>query len=367
MNLFFRLSYYYACIISLLPIKTYSQTIIDNNITLQFVDEYILSNQLTFESIIVGGLSSIDYSKNCYYAISDDTVNPRFYELSLNFNENSFLDVEVTNMYLLKNKKNDTFINNQVDPEALRIDPSTNKILWVSEGNINNNISPQFFKTELSTLNSLPIQLPKIITNNSAVEHNGALEALCLDINNNGYWIGMESPLKHDGDTPTYNKNNSPVRITHINKSTSKADLQYAYILDKVAKKPKNLKNKSNNGLVELLTLDATQFLTLERSYTIDEKNVVKLFLTSTEHATDISTLKSLRDSKFTPLKKELLLNFDSILDKLPSKTIDNIEGMCLGPKLANGSQSIIFISDNNFNLYGNQITQLILFSLKQS
>jgi hypothetical protein len=59
-------------------------------------------------------------------------------------------------------------------------------------------------------------------------------------------------------------------------------------------------------------------------------------------------------------MQKELVLNFKKIRKQLSSRRIDNIEGMCFGPKLANGNRSLLFISDNNFNTFTDQITQLI-------
>jgi hypothetical protein len=41
---------------------------------------------------------------------------------------------------------------------------------------------------------------------------------------------------------------------------------------------------------------------------------------------------------------------------------IDNIEGVTFGPKLANGKQSLLFVSDNNFS--DQQKTQVLLFEV---
>jgi hypothetical protein len=41
---------------------------------------------------------------------------------------------------------------------------------------------------------------------------------------------------------------------------------------------------------------------------------------------------------------------------------IDNIEGITFGPKLANGKQSLLFVSDNNFS--EKQKTQVLLFEV---
>ena len=41
---------------------------------------------------------------------------------------------------------------------------------------------------------------------------------------------------------------------------------------------------------------------------------------------------------------------------------IDNIEGVTFGPKLVNGKQSLLFVSDNNFS--NKQKTQILLFEV---
>jgi hypothetical protein len=42
---------------------------------------------------------------------------------------------------------------------------------------------------------------------------------------------------------------------------------------------------------------------------------------------------------------------------------LDNIEGLTLGPKLLDGQQSLILVSDNNFNSL--QRTQILAFKMK--
>jgi hypothetical protein len=41
---------------------------------------------------------------------------------------------------------------------------------------------------------------------------------------------------------------------------------------------------------------------------------------------------------------------------------IDNIEGVTFGPDLPNGHKTLVFISDNNFNVF--EKTQLLLFEV---
>ncbi|TVQ07718.1 MAG: endonuclease/exonuclease/phosphatase, partial [Leptolyngbya sp. DLM2.Bin27] len=56
--------------------------------------------------------------------------------------------------------------------------------------------------------------------------------------------------------------------------------------------------------------------------------------------------------------RKQLVLDFaDTPL------AVDNLEGMTLGPRLPDGSQSLIVVSDNNFE--GDRATQLLLLRLQ--
>lgn len=43
---------------------------------------------------------------------------------------------------------------------------------------------------------------------------------------------------------------------------------------------------------------------------------------------------------------------------------VDNLEGIAFGPKLLNGNQTLIIISDNNFSSWTRQLNQVILLEL---
>jgi hypothetical protein len=73
--------------------------------------------------------------------------------------------------------------------------------------------------------------------------------------------------------------------------------------------------------------------------------------------ATDVKNIASLQHQTFTAASKKLILNMDNL-----GVFIDNIEGLTFGPKLANGKQSLLFVSDNNFS--DKQKTQVLLFEV---
>ncbi|MCY2968296.1 MAG: esterase-like activity of phytase family protein, partial [Planctomycetota bacterium] len=107
------------------------------------------------------------------------------------------------------------------------------------------------------------------------------------------------------------------------------------------------------NRPVELLALDAENFLAVERSFSTGVGNRIRIYNVNISGATDVSGLNALTGSE-TPVSKSLLFDLDVL-----GITLDNIEGITLGPKLANGNRSVILVSDNNFS--GTQFTQFIV------
>jgi hypothetical protein len=59
-----------------------------------------------------------------------------------------------------------------------------------------------------------------------------------------------------------------------------------------------------------------------------------------------------------------LVFNFNDVKQQLTQGIIDNIEGITFGPKLPNGNQSLLLVSDNNFQAFGLQLNQFILMEI---
>jgi len=121
------------------------------------------------------------------------------------------------------------------------------------------------------------------------------------------------------------------------------------------------------NGVTEILAYAKDKFLIIERSYSAgygSHGNTVKIFEVDASRATNTLELAQLKGEAYDIAEKKLLFNFKSVKDQLTKEIIDNIEGMCLGPKLENGKQSLILVSDNNFNSFADQINQFILMEI---
>jgi hypothetical protein len=77
--------------------------------------------------------------------------------------------------------------------------------------------------------------------------------------------------------------------------------------------------------------------------------------------ATDTSSLASLQGAEgIQPIRKRLLLDLNKL--GIP---LGDLAGMTLGPRLPDGSQSLLLVSNNH--LQAEQPTQVLLFRLKNS
>lgn len=326
-----------------------------------FLSEYILPYNVIVDSTLVGGLSGIDFYNGRYYLACDDSKNPRFYSGIIITEDDKISDVKIDRVTILK----DDF--QFIDLEAIRYDANKNLIVLTSEGHISLKKDPLFFSVNTSGDIQNTFEVPDAFKARSIQKprHNGTLEGLCVSFDKKGFWIAMELPLEVDGPKPKFETTHSPVRITSINSETQQPESQFAYFLDSVAKKAKG--NFSVNGLTDLIQYDENTFLIIERSYSSglgNQGNTIKLFKADVSNTTNTLALDQLKDANFVAAKKELLLDFEDLRDRLTDRSIDNIEGITFGPVLANGHQSLILVSDNNFNSLEKQLNQFILLEL---
>jgi hypothetical protein len=170
----------------------------------------------------------------------------------------------------------------------------------------------------------------------------------------------MEAPVYEDGALPTPTAP-AVTRFTRFDRA-GKVLGQYAYALDAIPAAPATGKN-ADNGVSEILPLNSHQLLVLERAGVQQAdstyKNYVRLYLVDTDGASNIDGVAALVGATYTPLKKRLVHD----LNTLGLSKVDNLEGMAWGPLLANGNRSLVLVSDNNFNA-ASQITQFVVLEV---
>ncbi|MES1024176.1 esterase-like activity of phytase family protein [Gloeocapsa sp. BRSZ] len=320
-----------------------------------FLGEATISTGFSFQGTELGGLSGITYDspKDVYYAVSDDRSEKapaRFYTLQINLSQGlqqgNVTPLKVTT---LLNTENQPFERYRIDAEGIAL---TNRetVFISSEGDAQRLINPfikEFSLTSGKELRSLPIPerfLPTA-SRDRGIRNNNAFESLTVTPNQQYLYTATENALLQDepiGRPDT----SSPCRILQYDLRSGKRSHEYLYITEAVPTQI-NLPRFMRVGLVDLFAVDDNgNFISLERAFT-GLGYSIRLYEVSLTDADDISDIESLRQvelSSIKPVKKRLLLDLKS----LKNVTLDNIEGVTLGPALTDG-RSLLLVSDNNF------------------
>lgn len=346
---------------------------------LRLIGEARLPHRLQFQGSTVGGLSGIDYDEasGLYYLLSDDgsNINPaRFYTARLLFEADRLGEPTLTGVTTLRQADGSTYPATlrgiQVpDPEAIRWRPASQTLLWTSEGHALTGAAPALRESRadgtLLREFALPAMFDFHLTQGPSI--NRALEGLALSPDGRHAWIAMESPLRQDGQPPTVQAPGGPCRFTELDLTSGQVLRQIAYVPDAIPRVPVPPATQADNGVTEILMLDADRMLVLERAYMAGHdaltRNSLRLYLIDTRAGADTLAIPALQPGAYQPAAKQLLADFSAFTGSSPGRRLarlDNTEGMCWGPRLPNGNRSLHFISDDNFN--PRQITQWLAF-----
>jgi 3-phytase/alkaline phosphatase D len=333
---------------------------------LQFLGEVTFPTGFTFGGTVVGGLSGLTYDAagDRYFAISDDRSqfnDARFYTLTIDLDDGTLDDgdVEFTDVTTLLDAGGDPYPAVSLDPEGIAlVDAGT--LFISSEGDANALIDPFVDAFDLTgqQLASLPVPSKFLPDGSNGIRNNLAFEGLTVSPDGRFLYTATENALVQDGPAASLD-DGSPSRILVYDLATGQPAKEFLYETDPVADAPAPAGTFSTNGLVELLALDNTgTLLALERSFSNGVGNNVKLYQVLTQGAADIEDFDAVADFEVDPpVTKTLLLDFADL-----GITLDNLEGLAFGPELADGRQSLIVVSDNNFS--GTQFTQFLAFAL---
>jgi hypothetical protein len=351
--------------------------------SLQFIGEQRIALKQQFQDTVVGGLSGIDYDPktDTWIMESDDRsdISPaRFYTARLDYDQTSFKSATLTGVHFFKQENGFNYPNaaqyasqggEVPDIESIRFDPIDGSIWYSSEGIRTLGLNP-FVKHAgsdgryLSTL-PVPPQFNVSPARESGSRDNLSFEGLSFSPDGKSLWLGMETALYQDGPIST-TAAGSVSRITQFDRD-GRMLAQFAYPIDPIPVSPAPGR-WADNGVSEILTVNEHQLLAIERAGVQGADDVFTFYIRIYEMdvgevgevggATDISHIASLQGAAYTPAKKRLVLNLN--LAGLPK--IDNLEGIAWGRKLANGHDSLVLVSDDNFNQ--TQVTQFLVFEV---
>ena len=342
---------------------------------LAFAGEATLPAGLDHEGTIVGGLSSITYDagRGVYYALSDAQPNPplsqgpfRFYTLDIDVADGNLStgDVTVLDVTLLTDANGLPLAPGTVDPEGLTLTPRDTLVI-TSEGfsRATDPVAPFVREFSLDGRQLREYDLPAYVDPQfpvSGVRLNLGLESAAFTPNGRWLFTGFENALAQDGPAASL-ATGSTSRLLRLDGRTGEVEREYLYRNDPVAEPPVPAGAFTVNGLVELLPMNAQFLLSMERSFSVGAGNTIKLYRYALAGADDVSGVADLDDA--APVReagKELVLDLEDVAAP-EGLTLDNLEGMTLGPRLPDGSRALLLVSDNNFT--GGQVSQFLLFS----
>lgn len=323
-----------------------------------------------FDGTVIGGLSALTYDpgRQVYYVISDDRSQrspARFYTVQLSLSDKGIDHLTVTGTHPLLDRDGQRFrpltlgVTPPVvppDPEGIAFDPDRQRLYWCSEGERLTAgqvlLDPWVRAAGLDGAYLGEFALPPNLamsTQHTGPRRNKALEGVTLTPDGRSLFAAMEDPGYNDG--PARGAGGVLTRVTKFDVASQAPTAQYAYPMEPPAP-PADL-----NGVSDLLALSDTTFLVLERSSAVPP--AVRVYRAEIGAATDVLAMPSMKNAALTPMSKTLAVDLAATPGLSP---LDNVEGLTLGPKLPDGRQSVVLVSDNNFS--PGQVTQFLLFAM---
>jgi hypothetical protein len=351
-----------------------------NQLSIDYIGEYQIPNGFKVKDTPVGGLSGLTYDRqrDLFYAISDDRSDKapaRFYTVKLDLDTKNpqqvkFKQAKITDVMLLKNESGKTYPKGAIDPEAIALTPQSS-VFISSEGDRLKKVPPFVSEFDLTTgqvKQALPIPeryLPDT-DGKRGFQNNLAFESMTLSPTGTlpaggeplRLFAATESALMQDKEVAKVAKDGkipgAKNRWLHYLLS-DRAEIvsEHLYQLDSPPL------GSIEHGLSEIQAIDTSgHFLTLERSFGLTGFRI-KLFQATLGGATDTSKIESFKgNTTIQPIKKQLAFDLKQL-----NMYIDNLEGMALGQRLPDGSQTLLLVSDDNFSK--RQVTQFLLFKVK--
>lgn len=344
---------------------------------LEFLSQTVLGHKAKFEKTVIGGLSGITYDADSQtlMAVSDDRGRegePRFYEFSVRL-EKLDLKIEPTAVRFLKKKEQKRY-DSILDMEGVARLP-WGSFLISSEGDLNHKpkVLPELWDVKKDGTLVRTYEIPsKFLPEESGKPKRGtkvnrALEGLTATPSGRKFFLMNEESLIQDSENDL-----GPLRLLEYEMPEAwvlKPTKEYVYLPEKGSSKDGSLTLAGR--VSEILALSDEKILVLERTMSLSAHNknfqfVCRLYLSQIEKtSSDVGAVNELTAAKLAslvPLKKELVLDFEAIKDKLGGE-IENFEGMALGP-IVNGKKTLIVVADDNFKK--SQRTQFVLFAIQE-
>ena len=288
--------------------------------------EVTLLKQKAFpKTVSAGNYSGITWLGASRYAIANDkSPTAGFYLMTI---ETDSITGELLTV------REDTFLTSGLpnrDEEGICYMPESQTVFVSGEADqeiIEYNLQGQ--------LTGRKLNIPEIF---KTAYKNGGFEALTYQPKTHRFWTTSEFTLKADGEKPTIERKiKNRLRLQSFGDDLQPKE-QYWYESDSTTIKKQ--KGRSIVGVSGLAALDDGRIVVLEREMYFPKKQIgsfahVKLYMVN-------PTLHKPGEI----LSKTLLTEFRTKVN-LTRRSFANYEGICIGPKLADGRQLLILVCDS--------------------
>ena len=236
------------------------------------------------------------------------------------------------------------------DMEGCAFDPASGKV-WISQET--SALIREYDPGTGTLLRSAPVP-----TVQKSYSGNYSLEALTIAGDGRTMWTANEEALTVDGPLAT-NSVGSVVRLTRFTREGVRDNWtpagEWAYVTQPIGTAKDSHTRSGVSGLCALP--DGTLLVLERRCYqggVFPDFNI-RLYQVNFGNATDVSSIASLKNAAYTATTKTLLWQYTDGSD------MPNYEGICLGPRLDDGSCVLVLISD------GGSYAEEGVFTLKLS
>lgn len=268
-------------------------------------------------------IAGIDFRNGAYTLISDE--NSRVYTADLALTETGFGAPTFSGATKLREADGTGFPQGG---EAVRVDPADGSLLWANGGRragsylldstVQRNVADGTFAAQYpAATHTAASAEPKGIRDRSGIA------GLTFNATGRLTVSATAAPLLQDGP--------STVRFSFANSSTGAVLSQLAYELD------------GGSQIAEILGVDSSHYLVLERARDAYGRNSVRLYEATTTGARSVVTYESVVGATYTPMQKRLLVDFAD----LDVSRVSNFAGMTWGPALPSGERTLVVVSDN--------------------
>lgn len=317
---------------------------------MELIAEVNFPTTTVYDHLPLGGLSGITYvpERKEYLAVSDDNGKigpPRMIRLAIEVDPvGKKVAVKYLGTVSLTDRKGKVFAPGQFDAEGIAYVPESRRLFMSTEGSSRQRpeVDPGIFEFNLEGRLLAELPLPakfRVVRDQekSGSRTNLGFEGLSAGDGGKKLFAAMENALIQDGETASL-KSGSRARILKysIGKVMKVAGDRF-YTTDAIPNPTQLRETKGDNGISEILSTPSELFV-LERSFVPETAKVNCRIYSWVRGQTT----------------KKLVYSFND--------TVDNLEGMALGPKLPDGRRVLIVVSDNNFNPL--QRTQFIALAL---